>query len=198
MVLFLAGCGPYTAVGGKLAFSQQGFEVDLPQGWYQAREVGDALVTTRDGVLLQLIRVERVAVGDEPAHIKKKFTARMPAQDAANLEVENLRSSPDLFNFELLENETATIVGKPGFRLLYSFRTKDGLRLKRVHYGFVDGKWAYRLTYQAAARHYFDRDLATFERVRESFRLLSSAPHPGALPMHRLGRGDLIVPGVAA
>jgi len=30
----------------------------------------------------------------------------------------------------------------------------------------------YRLIYQAAERYYFDRDLPTFERVRESFRLL--------------------------
>jgi hypothetical protein len=73
---------------------------------------------------------------------------------------------------ELIENIPTTVGGKPGFRLLYSWKTKDRLRLKRVQYGFVDGKLVYRLIYQAAARHYFDRDLATFERVRESFRLL--------------------------
>lgn len=171
-VLFLAGCAPYTAVGGKLAFSQQGFEVDLPQGWYQAREVGDALLVTRDGIPLQFIKIERASVEQELPHTKKKFTARMPANDAADVEVDGLRSSPDLFNFELLDNNPASIGGRPGFRLLYSWKAKDGLRLKRVHYGFVDGKWVYRLIYQAAARHYFDRDLSTFERVRESFRLL--------------------------
>lgn len=172
MVLFLAGCAPYTAVGGKLAFSQQGFEVDLPQAWYQAREVGDALLVTRDGLSLQFIRIERVSVEDQLPHSKKKFTARMPANDAADIEVQDLRSSPDLSNFELLDNNPASIGGKQGFKLVYTWKTKDGLRLKRVHYGFLNGKWAYRLIYQAAARHYFDRDLATFERVRESFRLL--------------------------
>jgi len=58
LVLFLAGCAPFTAVGGKLAFSQQGFEVDLPQEWYQAREVGDTLLVTRDGLLLQPVRID--------------------------------------------------------------------------------------------------------------------------------------------
>lgn len=172
MVLLPAGCAPFTAIGGKLALSHQGFEVDLPQGWYQAREVGDALLVTKDGLPLQFIRIERVSVEDQPPHSKKKFTARMPANDAAEIEVQDLGSSPDLFNFELLDNNPGSIGGKQGFKLAYTWKTNDGLRLKRVHYGFVDGKWVYRLIYQAAARHYFDRDLPTFERVRESFRLL--------------------------
>ena len=171
-VLFLAGCAPYTAVGGKLAFSQQGFEVDLPQAWYQSREVSDALLITRDGLPLQFIRIERVSVGEELAHTKRKFAARMAPQDLAGIEVDDLRSSPETFNFEIVENKPASVAGKPGFRLVYSWKTKEGLRLKRVHYGFLDGKWVYRLIYQAAARYYFDRDLPTFERVRESFRLL--------------------------
>jgi len=171
-LLFLAGCAPYTAVGGKLAFSQQGFEVDLPQAWYQAREVGDALVITRDGLPLQFIRIERVLVGEDLSHTKRKFAARMVPQNAAEIEVDDLRASPDFYNFELFENTPVTVGGKPGFRLLYSWKTKDGLRLKRVQNGLVDGKWVYRLIYQAAARHYFDKDLPTFERVRESFRLL--------------------------
>jgi len=172
LVLFLAGCAPYTAVGGKLAFPHQGFEVDLPQGWYQAREVGDALLVTRDGILLQFIRIERVSVGEELAHSKRKFAARMSPQDAAGIEMDELRSTPEVFNLEVLESTPATIAGKPGYRFICAWKSKDGLRLKRVHYGFLDGKWAYRLIYQAAARHYFDRDMATFERVRESFRLL--------------------------
>ena len=172
MVLFLAGCAPYTAVGGKLAFSQQGLEVDLPQGWYQAREAGDALVITRDGMLLQFIRIERASVGDELSHTKKKFTQRMSPEQTAEIEVDDLRSAPGVFNFEVLENKQATVAGKSGYRYICAWKTKDGLRLKRLHYGFLDGKWVYRLIYQAAARHYFDRDMATFERVRESFRLL--------------------------
>jgi len=63
--------------------------------------------------------------------------------------------------------------GRQGFRLVYTWATKDGRRLKRIHYGFMEGKWVYRIIYQAAARHYFDRDLTTFEKLRESFRLLT-------------------------
>ncbi len=51
----------------------------------------------------------------------------------------------------------------------------DGPRLGRVHYGVLVRDWVYRVQYQAAARYYFDKDLATFERVRESFRVTDKA-----------------------
>ena len=63
--------------------------------------------------------------------------------------------------------------GRAWFSAGYRWKTKEGLRLNAVHYGFLHGNALYRLIYQAAARYYFDRDLATFERVRESLRLLS-------------------------
>ena len=121
-----------------------------------------------------MIRVERVSIEKELSHTKRKFAPGMPPHDVAELEMDDFRSNPDVFNCQLLENAPAAVGGRAGFRLAYSWSTKDGLRLKRVHYGFLDGKWVYRLIYQAAARYYFDRDLATFDRVRESFRLLTT------------------------
>lgn len=96
----------------------------------------------------------------------------MSAQNAATVEVDELRGTHGNFSFEVLEKQLASVSGRPGFRLLCAWKTKDGLRLNRVQNGLVDGKWVYRLIYQAAARYYFDHDLATFERVQESFRLL--------------------------
>lgn len=188
--VLVAGCAPFTAVGGKLALADLGFEVDVPQGWYRhefAREEvavkegasraqgpgGKTLVITRDGLGLQTIRIEGVSVEQELPHTKRKFAPGMPPHDVAELELDNARSNRAAFNFELVENVPATVAGRSGFRLVYTWKTKEGLAVKRVHYGFQDGKWVYRLIYQAAARHYFDRDLPTFERVRESFRLLT-------------------------
>lgn len=63
--------------------------------------------------------------------------------------------------------------GARGDRVAYTWTSKDGYRLKRIQYGFLEGKWVYQLTYQAAARFYFNHDLATFKKLRESFRLLT-------------------------
>ncbi len=194
VALFAAACAPFTAVGGKFALPGQGFEVDLSQGWYRIEEIGkshlknakfpfegllledsDALLLTRDGLLLQCIRIERISVEKELPHTKQKFTPEMPPHDAAELELDNARSDPNAFNFDVLERAPASVGGKSGFRLVYTWKTKDGLRFKRLHYGVVDGKWVYRLTYQAPTRHYFDQDLTTFEQIRESFKLLTIA-----------------------
>jgi hypothetical protein len=51
-------------------------------------------------------------------------------------------------------------------------RTSSTSSFKRIAL-FLEGSWVYRLIYQSAARYYFDRDLATFEKLRESFRLLT-------------------------
>lgn len=64
------------------------------------------------------------------------------------------------------------MAGLPGFKLVYTFKTENGLRMKRVHYGVLVRDGVYRVQYQAAARYYFDKGLSTFERVRESFGLL--------------------------
>ncbi len=170
--IFIVGCSTFRAASGKLTLSDHGFEVDLPQGWYETQSSMGGLLLTKDGLPLQLIQIERVAIENGLPHTKRKFRGGMSVHHAAEVEVDDLRSTSEVFNFEVLESTPATVRGKPAFQLLCAWKTRDGLRLKRVQYGLVDGKWVYRLIYQAAARYYFDRDLATFERVRESFRLL--------------------------
>jgi hypothetical protein len=120
---------------------------------------------------LQYIRIGRVAVGDELTHTKKKFAKRMLPQDVAEVELDEVRSDQTVRNFELLENVPFQVAGFPGFKLVYTFKNENGLRLRRIHYGVLLRDWVYRGQYQAAARYYFAKDLSTFERVRESFKV---------------------------
>ncbi len=190
-LLLAAACAPITAVSGKLALADHGLEVDVPAGWYRIEPIGrnhlvmagfpfeallldkntEAVLLTRDGLLLQAIRVERVPVDKDLPYSKRKLVVGMPVHDLAELEVDNLRSNHAAFNFELAENQPAPVAGRPGFRLVYRWKTKEGLPLQAIHYGVFDGKTLFRVVYQAAARHYFERDAPAFERVRESLRL---------------------------
>ena len=167
----LSGCAPWVHVEGPYRMDSQGYEANLPTGWRRAAFVQDALVLTRDGLMLQYIRIERVAVGDELTHTKKKFDKRMSPQDVAEVELEEVRSDQRIRNFELVENSQFQVASLPGLKLVYTFKTENGLRLGRVHYGVLVRGWVYRVQYQAPARYYFEKDLATFERVRESFRI---------------------------
>jgi len=168
----LSGCAPWVQVEGPYRMDAQGYEVSLPAGWRRATLVQDALLLTRDGVSLQYIRIGLVAVGDELTHTKKKFAKGMLPQDVGGVELDEVRSDQAVRNFELLENVPFQVAGFPGFKLVYTFKTENGLRLRRIHYGALLRDWVYRVQYQAPARYYFEKDLATFERVRESFRLL--------------------------
>ncbi len=167
----LSGCAPWVMVEGPYRMDSQGYEANLPPGWRRATAVSDSLLLTRDGVSLQYIRIERVAVGNELTHTKKKFAKGMCPQDVGEVELDEVRSDQGMRNFELVENTLFQVAGLPGFKLVYSFRAVNGLRLKRVHYGVLVRDWVYRVQYQAPARYYFEKDLATFERVRESIRI---------------------------
>jgi hypothetical protein len=178
-MLLLAGCEPFVLASGKQTLTEYEFEVTVPEGWYRAMrapgtlETPEGLVLTRDGLALQQIRVERVAMDKDLKFTKRKFDVKLPPHEVAEIELDDHRSNPDVFNLTVEENAPAPVDGRRGFRLVYTWQIKEGYRLKRIHYGFVEGKWVYRLIYQAAARHYFDRDLATFEKLRDSFRLLT-------------------------
>ena len=176
LLLLLAGCAPFVLASGRQSLSEYGFEVTVPDGWYRAMrgEAAEALVVTRDGLVLQQILIWRAAVDKELKYTKRRFDEKLPPHELAEITLDNMRSDPQVNNFAVEENVPVTIYGKQGYKLVYTWALTGGYRLKRVHYGFLDGKWVYQLVYQASARHYFDRDLATFDRVKDSFKLVSS------------------------
>ena len=171
----LSGCirapAPWVQVEGPYRMEAQGYEANLPAGWRRVNTVSDSLLLTRDGIALQSIRIERVAVGNELPQTKRAIAKGMSPQDVVEMELDEVRSNQRMRNFELLENVPFQVAGLPGFKLAYSFRAVNGLRLKQVHYGVLVRDWVYRIQYQAPARYYFEKDLATFELVRESFRI---------------------------
>lgn len=166
---------PETPDAGPIQQPESGdrvdFQVTLPTGWRRASFVHDALLLTRDGISLQYMRIGAVAVGNELALTKKAFANGMSPPDIAALELDEVRSDWTLRSFALVENTPFQVAGLPGFKLVYTFKTENWLRLKRVHYGVMVRDWVYRVQYQAPVRYYFEKDLATFERVRESFRI---------------------------
>jgi hypothetical protein len=201
-LLVTAACAPITAVSGKVALAPQGLELDMPAGWYRIEPIGqqhlvnagvplpallidrsiEPALLTRDGIPLQVIRIERLPIDKELSSTKRKLARGMPAHDVAELELDNVRSNPEALNFQHVETTPATVAGRSGFRLVYAWKTKAGLPIRAMHYGFLDDAALYRVVYQAAARHYFERDLATFEQIRQTLRLTAPAPAPTGSP----------------
>jgi len=170
----LTACAPWVQVEGPFRMESQGYEVVLPAGWWREASTENPFLLTKDGVSLQYISIDRVVVGDELPNTKKKFAKGMSPDDVAAVELEEARSGQGIRSFALVEKAPFPLAGYPGFKLAYSFKTEDGLRLRRVQYGAMVRDRVYRVQYQAAARYYFDKDLAAFERLRESFRITDS------------------------
>jgi hypothetical protein len=173
MLFFVAlGCVPWMKAGGLYTSKVYSFSVELPQGWMRS-DTGKDMLLTKDGVLLQNIVIERMAVDEEFKHTKRKLSREVLPQDAANIIIDNIGSDQEVLNFEVIENNPVEINESPGFKIVYMYKNKDGLRFKRIYYGFVNGEWFYGISYTAALRHYFEKDLKSFEEIFKSFKLIN-------------------------
>jgi len=174
-LLVTAACGPWLRVEGPFTSEALNFRVDLPQGWMQ-QNTGKYLLITRDGVLLQRIVAMRINLADEKqfTHTKKRVTAEMLPQEVAEVVIDNFQSNAENLNFEVEENAPAAVAGKHGFKVRFSYRTKEGLKYRCVYYGVLAGDSLYEIFYLAPQRYYYDKDLKTFEDAVPSFRLVKS------------------------
>jgi len=171
--LFLTGCAPWMQAGGLYTLESQNFSVELPKGWMRLN-TKKYLLVTRDGILLQNILIKRIRIDKPLKHTKKRLNKKMLPQEAAEVIIDDIASTPTVLNFKLIENVPARISGISGFKLVYTYKNRDGLRLKSILYGFIAGEWFYSISYTAPSRYYFDKDLETFKKVFESFRLIKT------------------------
>jgi len=178
LLLWTTGCVTLPWVPAEALYTSQtkDYSVALPKGWMRWNlDEDDDLLVTRDGTSLQSILIVRVHVDDKLRHTKKKLAKGMMPQEAAEVILDNYGSDPNIFAFEVKENSPASISGLRGFRAVYTYKTKDGLKMKGVFYGSMRGDVLYGIRYAAPQRHYFDRDMKTFERVLASFKLAKAA-----------------------
>ena len=184
LLILLAGCAHSAPLGGHSESNSVCYSVELPQGWMKWKS-DQSLLATRDGLRLQFVQITRVAVAREPVkNGKKKLSKGMLPQELAEVVLHALASDQTISHFEVLEIREVEICGIPGFRAVYMFKDWR-LKLKAVCYGFLSGESFFAMRYTAALRYYFDKDIETFEKIVESFRLL---PPPGS---EHLGIGFL-------
>lgn len=193
-ILLLLSCGvPYSPVTERHVTSPENFAVDLPQGWRQHNVSSDPLQgftamlekrrklswdvirLTRDGLLLQQICIGRIPVTDELPNTKRKLTQQMIPLEAAEVISDDIRSNSNLTHQQIIEDAPAIVGGYPGFKLHYTYRAEDRLKIEGLFYGAIVGPSLYYVLYEAPAQHYFNKDLQVFDRTRSSFQILKGA-----------------------
>lgn len=168
------GCATWSVVGGPYTDNSKNFRVDLPAGWHKYNMAKDVLIVTKDGFLLQQIRIAQIPVDKELAYTKKKLSEKMLPHEVAEVVVDNFRSNPNLLNQEILENSPAQVSNQNGFKIVFTSETKGGLHKEGTIYGLLHGNSYYEMIYEAPQRLYYDRDLPAFEKVAQSFQLIST------------------------
>jgi hypothetical protein len=193
-IFLLLSCGvPYSLITERHVVSPDNFAVDLPRGWRQhnasydpvqgyktmlekRRKLSwDVIRLTRDGLLLQQICIGRIPVTDELPNTKRKLAQQMTPLEAAEVIGSDIRSNSNLRSQDIIENVPASVGGYPGFKLHYTYRTEDELRVEGLFYGTLVGNWLYYVLYEAPAQHYFNKDLQVFEQTRSSFQILKGS-----------------------
>lgn len=176
---------PYTmvnsskAVGGLYKDNFRNFSVELPDKW-RAFNISEYALTqdlliSKDGLYLQYILINRRNVEKPFENTKKEIKKGMLPEEISEVILDDIGSDQTVLNLEIIENVPVMISGIPGFKAVFTYKNADGLKLKSIYYGFLHEEQFYTIRYNAALRHYFKKDLETFEQILKSFKLIKKA-----------------------
>jgi hypothetical protein len=193
-MLLTVSCAPtWVRVGSQQTDTPVGYQVELPHDWRQYNPAGPCIFLTKDGVSIQKFMIQRVPKDEVLHNTQRTLSEGLLPQELAEAVVADLSEGPGsleayclgrtparsampgFLDFHVLENAPATVGQYPGFKLVYTYKLKSGLRRKAAHYGVMVDGFYYYLHFDAPARHYFGRDYATFERVKSTFRVPAGA-----------------------
>jgi len=166
--VLLLGCAGGMQNGGPAHH----FTVDIPEGWRQL-DTNKFFLVTKDGAYLQYALIQERPLDKAFKHTKKKLRWGMLPQEAAGVIIDEIASDKNILNFQLIENTPTSIKGHEGFKILFSYKDRDGSAFKTLYFGFIKDGLFYNLRYTAAKRYYFNKDLKTFEKFVDSFRFVT-------------------------
>ena len=149
------------------------FSVEIPEGWWKPKHI-DKYLITKDGVFLQYVLIQQRPIDRPYRNTKKKLNRRMLPQEAAGVIIDEIASDRRIYNFNVIENAPAIIDEREGFKILFTFKDKKGSSFKTLYYGFIRGDSFYNLRYNAAMRHYFEKDITDFEQILSSFKVVKN------------------------
>lgn len=176
ILLTLCGCAslnPWTSLKSEeYKDGARKFEATIPEGWKRFNQVRYFLMT-KDGIVLDRIIVDRQKINTKLEYTKKQFTKEMMPQDLADVEIDNFKADQTIGRFSLLNNIPVKIAGRDAFQIEYTYRVvKGGLRIRGIQYGFPYEDWIYRIRYEAADQHYFQKCKDDFEHFLKSFHII--------------------------
>ena len=172
-VLLITSCASVAERRSLKDLSDNDFSVEIPNGWWKPKHL-DKYLITKDGVFLQYVLIQQRPIDRPYRNTKKKLNKGMLPQEAADVIIDEIASDRRIYHFNVIENAPAIIDGREGFKILFTYKDKKGSTFKTLYYGFISGDSFFNLRYNAAMRHYFEKDIADFEKILSSFRIVKA------------------------
>ena len=170
-LFLITGCASVAQERSLKNLPVNDFLVEIPKGWWKPKHI-DKYLFTKDGVFLQYVLIQQRPIDRPYRNTKKKLNKGMLPQEAAGVIIDEIASDRRIYNFNVIENTPAIIDGREGFKILFSYKDKKGSPFKTLYYGFISGDSFFNLRYNAAMRHYFEKDIADFEKILGSFKVV--------------------------
>jgi hypothetical protein len=164
----LTGCAVWSPANRVIKNPREGYTIEIPPDWMRHNKTR-YLFLSKDGPLLDAVQVDVWSVGAPFGTTKKNLQKSMLVQELADLVLDDYRTNPDFIGLTLLENEPAVVANTEGFKLTFTHRNLDGLKIKTMVYGFMTKTKLYRLRYSAPEVHYFEKEISSFESMISSF-----------------------------
>jgi len=174
LILCLLGavsCAATNRAGGLYEDSSRSFSIMIPQGWERVN-IEKYLLITRDGPFSHYILVQDFNVDKKFNHTYKRFHRDMLPQETSEVIIDEISSDRAISSFQLCENVPITINTYDGFRLVFTYNTADGTGHKTLYYGFLIDDIFYSIRYNTCNGYNDQRDVASFQEVLNSFKVL--------------------------
>lgn len=175
-LLALAGCTSWQATRGGERYTHKTnrLTAELPAAWYRYTAAGrtGGLTLTKQGAPLGYIVVDRWRMDKAPlGHTQRRFREGMTPLEAAEIVLDNLRSSPDLPGAAVVATSPVALGGHDGFRVRVVYRPLGGASRTREVWGVLADSAYSEAVYDAPAQVYFDAHYDDFLRVTSSMQV---------------------------
>lgn len=161
--ILLVGCESiWEPTAGNYHSNKIGVSADLPEGWARYTPERD-VVLTRDGFLLQSMRISRDDYGTEIPNTTRTIEKDMLPQEAAQVLIDSMSTDTDRHRLEVTDNQPAEVDGNPGFRVEVTYSTAEGPTMRETVYGVLTPDSYVLARYRAPDRYYHERTANDFE-----------------------------------
>jgi len=180
IVFTVASCGKYQLVeSGHKVIVGECFRVDPEIPWSMTKEAGVFVWTVDGEVLERLIFFPGIKDGAPLVALQKSGDSReMPTykDNMTLLEVVDLLEATmarlDYHQFEKRNLRPETIGGLDGYRVDFSFVSKQGLEYRGFAAGAKKAHKLYMVMYMGTTLHYYDRYETIVDRIINSMEIL--------------------------